>query len=395
MSSPSSPSPFRAGFGKVPPTLAGRSKIIRAFAEAIEVGAWGSERALLVRGLRGVGKTVLLETLRRQAEDAGWVTISETASDGFVVRIMNKLREAITLRQPSGAVKISSIGIAPIGHIGFVHPEPSDPPATLEGLVEKLAGLVEPTGGILFTLDEVSAATMKEFGVFAGSLQRSISRDHEIAMICAGLHTDIATILRDGTSTFLRRAHNENLDFLSWEDTLDAISTPIHAHGRTISPDALDYAARATQGYPFLTQYIGDKAWKENQNEQNISLADVKTAARLSKRQMGANIHEPALGRLSIQERTLLAAMAQDDGPSAIAELRQRLGSITPQHLNNIRSKLVDAGIVYAPQRGKLDFALPYLRDYLREHTVTDAMNATGADLAKARAAFPPPPTDL
>ncbi|MGV8883934.1 MAG: ATP-binding protein, partial [Rhodoglobus sp.] len=92
----------------------------------------------------------------------------------------------------------------------------------------------------------------------------------------------------------------------------------------------------------------------------------------MSKRKMGALIHEPSLSKLSALERSVLAAMAIDDGATKFATLRERVGDISPQHLNNIRLKIIDAGLAYAPARGKLDFVLPYLRDYLREHTVTD-----------------------
>lgn len=390
-----SSSPFRAGFGKVPPTLAGRTPILAAFRSAIEVGAWSRERATLLRGFRGVGKTVLLESLRRIAEDDGWVTIDETASDGFSERMIGKLRAAIRERDPEPTTRVSSVGIAQIGEVGFEHSAPEQIEPTMESLVEALAGLVEPRGGILFTLDEVNTGTVVEFKAFVGAIQRCISRDREIAVVIAGLHGEVASVLRDNSVTFLRRASQENLDLLDWDATVEAIRQPVLDHGRTIDGRAVDYAARATQGYPFLTQLIGDLAWKQRQSSNAISFEDVRVAARKSKRHMGANIHEPSLSTLSALDRTVLAAMAQDDGGSRTADLRERLGSVSKQHFNNLRNRLLDAGIVYAPARGELDFALPYLRDYLREHTVTDAMGATSREIAAARSRFPPPPPDL
>lgn len=388
-------SPFRAGFGKVPPTLAGRGHVIDPFVSALQVGEWGVERALLIRGFRGVGKTVLLEYLRRKAEDAGWVTIDETASPGFVDRMKNKLRAAIKLRDPDGTVRLTSVGSPLLGsvEVEWIDGEKIEP--TIESLVDALARIVEPAGGILFTVDEVGEESIEEFRVLVGALQRAISADREIAMILAGLHSDIATILRDGTSTFLRRAHAENLDLLDWDSTLEAIRQPIEDHGRDIGDEALDYAARASQGYPFLTQLLGDLAWKEHPDSVEITLEDVISASRRSKRKMGSHIHEPSLTKLSALERSVLAAMAADDGPTKVSTLRERVGSISRQHLNNIRIKIIDAGLVYVPKRGELDFALPYLRDYLREHVVTDAMSATSADIAAARAKFPPPPPGL
>ncbi|MFE6966673.1 ATP-binding protein [Agromyces sp. NPDC057679] len=389
------PSPFRAGFGKVPPVLAGRSEILKGFTDAIQAGSWGTERAVLLRGFRGVGKTVTLETLRRIAEDSGWVTIDETASPGFLDRMLKKLRKAVQDRKPAGTTRLKSVEIAAVGGVELEHIDSAAIDPTLESLLEELAELVEPDGGVLFTLDEVSQTTIGEFQSFVGALQRSISRDREVAVVLAGLHSDIAAILQEGTATFLRRAHNENLDLLDYASTLEALRDPITSHGRTIAAGALDYAAAASQGYPFLTQLIGDLAWRQHADEREITLADVKTASKKAKRRIGASIHEPSIAHLRPFDRTVLVAMAQDDGPSKVGDLRPRLDDASKQHLNNARARLLDAGIVFTPKRGELDFALPYLRDYLREHTVTDAMGASSRDIADARSKFPPPPEDL
>lgn len=386
-------SPFRAGFGKVPPALAGRSEVVAAFEAAIEPGNWSAERALLIRGFRGVGKTVLAERLRRSAEDRGWVTVDELAAPGFLGRMENKLRTELRRLDPDGRVRISGI-TTPLGGVDVEYVDGAPIRQTVETLTHALASLLEPHAGVLFVLDEVNDATLNEFRDLVGMLQRLVSRDREVAVIVAGLHSDIAAILRDGTSTFLRRAEPVNLDLLDWESTLIALEQPIVDHGRRIDADALEYAARGTQGYPFLTQLIGDLAWKRRPDRDAITLDDARSAVRRSKRKMGSNIHEPSLSKLTALERSVLAAMAIDDGPSRVGELRERVGGVSRQHLNNIRIRLLDAGIVYVAARGKLDFSLPYLRDYLREHTVTDAMSTTSADIAAARARFPPPPDD-
>ncbi len=385
-------SPFRAGFGKLPPALTGRQQTIDTFTEAIEPGAWSPERALLIRGYRGVGKTVLAEHLRRVAEDRGWITIDELASPGFLSRMENKLRTELRRLDPDGRVRVAGIS-SPIGGVDLEYTESAPIEQTLETLTHAVASIVEPNGGVLFVLDEVNEATLPEFREFVGMLQRLVSRDREVAIIVAGLHADIAQILRDGTSTFLRRAEPVNLDLLDWESTLEALHSPIKQHGRSINSEALDYAGRGSQGYPFLTQLIGDLAWKANPEADEISLEDVRRAVQKSKRRMGANIHEPSLAGLADLDRSVLAAMAVDDGPSRVGQLRERVG-ISKQHLNNIRIRLLNAGIVYVVKTGQLDFALPYLRDYLREHTVTDAMSSSSADIAAARAKFPPPPED-
>jgi hypothetical protein len=387
-------SPFRAGFGKVPPVLAGRSELIDSFRTAIEVGTWSQERALLIRGFRGVGKTVTVETLRRIAEDSGWVTVNETASPGFLHRIENKLRIEIASRNPLPTTRVRAVSITPLGSVELDHASPTLPKSTVESLLSDLATIVEPSGGILLTIDEVNTGTIEEFRELTGALQRAVSDDREIAIIMAGLHSEVAAVLKDRSSTFLRRAVQWNLDLLDFESAIDAIRRPIIEHGRTISTEAVDYAAAATQGYPFLTQLVGDFAWKTQPEQTDVSLDDVKRAARLAKGRMGANVHEPSLAALSDTDRHALVAIAQDETASKVSVVRQRM-NVSAQHFNVYRNRLLDAGLIYQPARGYIDFALPYLREYLREHAITDAMGATASDIARARQAFPPPPADL
>ncbi|MGV8883935.1 MAG: ATP-binding protein [Rhodoglobus sp.] len=174
--------------------LAGRDVVIDQFLKAVRVGEWGAERALLLRGFRGVGKTALLEFLRRRVEDSGLVTIDETASAGFAGRIIQKLRVAIAERDAGTGVRIKALGNLVLGTVEVDYTEPAPVEPTMESLVDALASLVEPNGGILFTLDEVSEDTIDEFRIVSAALQRSISSDREIAFIVAGLHSDIAAI---------------------------------------------------------------------------------------------------------------------------------------------------------------------------------------------------------
>lgn len=391
---PTNTSPFRAGFGKVPPTLAGRDSLIESFRSAIEVGTWSQERALLLRGFRGVGKTVTVETLRRIAEDEGWTSINETASPGFLGRLENQLRRHIRQLDPPAARRLRSVTIAPVGGLEFDTVDAVELISTFETLVHELAELIEPAGGLLITVDEVNKATIEEFRVLTGALQRVISSDREVAIVAAGLHSEMAAVFKDRSSTFLRRAVPENLDLLTFEDTIQAIREPIDLHGRFISDEAVNYAAAAAQGYPFLTQLIGDFAWKAHPAQHEITLDDVRHAARLAKRRMGANVHEPSISDLSSTDRTVLVAMAQDDGPSRVGDLRARM-DVDAKFIGVYRARLIGAGLIYAAGHGAVDFALPYLREYLREHTVTDAMSATNSEIARARREFPPPPDDL
>ena len=379
-------SPFRAGFGKTPPVLVGRDRLISDFSDAIALGSWGQERVTLIEGLRGVGKTVMVNALEDVARDQGWVVVSETATPGFTER-MNKSHLPRVLRDldPKPTRRITGGGIAGAS-VTTELVRADEPTATLRTQIADVTDRLDGRG-ILFTLDEVSTASSDDLDLFAAELQHAIRQDREVAFVGAGLGSSISDLLSARSLTFLRRASRQSLDFLDYADVLTAIGKPIRDAGRTISDESLGYAAAATQGYPFLAQLIGDLAWRATPQTSEISLADVEGAYRRARRTMGSHILEPSLRDLSNTDRTVLAAMAATEGPARVADLRRTLG-VDAQYMGVYRQRLLDAGIIYAIQRGVIDFTLPYLREYLREHVVSDATT----ERARRRQAFPPPP---
>lgn len=378
-------SPFRAGFGKSPPVLAGRDDILDELSDALVEGTWTSERASLVEGLRGVGKTVLLNAVEDRARERGWIVVSETATPGFTDRIArDHLARAIHRLDPPPTHRLKGVTVGP----GAVDLEPQaapDYPLSLRSQLQRAAELNAPRG-ILITLDEISLRAADDLAHFTAEIQHAIREDLEVTFVGAGLSDAITELLSQRSLTFLRRAVRMPIGLLQPDDVKLALQEPIEDAGRTIDEDALEYAMRAAQGYPFMAQLIGDLSWKVEPERNEIVLQDVKTAYPKARRRMGANIHSRALRELSPTDRTVLAHMALSDGPSAVADLRQALG-VNPQHLNVYRQRLIDAGMIRSVGHGQVDFALPYLRDYLREHTVTDA-----AGRLEAMPEYPPAP---
>jgi hypothetical protein len=381
-------SPFRAGFGKTPPLLAGRDDVINGFAASIESGAWGPERVTLIEGFRGVGKTVTLNALEDVARSRGWEVLSETATPGFANRLADThLPRVLDRLNPGPTRRLTGIGAAGVTVDTELVDRPT-PPASLRTRLEEVAELLEPRGGgVLITLDEVNTTSAADMRSLAADIQHAIREDREVALVCSGLGAGIAELLSEKSLTFLRRASKVQLDLLSFDDTLLALGEPVRAAGRAIADDVLDYAARATQGYPFLVQLIGDLAWKADPQNQQISMGDARRAFRRARRTMGSHIHEPSLRDLSATDRTVLAAMAGDDGPSRVSDIRARLG-LNAQYMGVYRQRLIDSGVIFPAGHGRIDISVPYLRDYLKDHVVTDAVT----EIAKRRSSFPPPP---
>ena len=159
---------------------------------------------------------------------------------------------------------------------------------------------------------------------------------------------------------------------VSLEDVAEAITTPIVNAGRTIPLELSDRAAEATDGYPFLIQLIGYHIWRLHPSDEEVSAEDVDVGILAARRRLGSLVVEPSLADLSNVDRTFLLAMAQDDGPSRMIDIATRL-NCDANYAGQYRLRLLAAELIESAGHGAVTFALPYLREYLREHGALDA----------------------
>lgn len=243
------------------------------------------------------------------------------------------------------------------------------PTDTLRSRLTQLISILQPNGtGLLITVDEVHACEPTEIRELASAIQHLIREEQEIAFAAAGLAVALeGKLLRDSAITFLRRADRHTLGAVDLHDVAYAINETIRQGGRTITSDALTAAAEATAGYPFLIQLVGHTIWKHDPTSPKITLEHVRQAVPTVPRRLGALVHNPALRDISDVDRSFLLAMAQDDGPSPIRAIAQRMG-VSKDYANVYRSRLRAAELIVPAGRGYIDFELPYLREYLREH---------------------------
>lgn len=157
------------------------------------------------------------------------------------------------------------------------------------------------------------------------------------------------------------------LDTLTLAETREALAEPMGQRGREIGEAALDRAARASEGYPFLVQSIGARAWEYAPSVVEITTDAVQHAVEVAHAAMGESVIVPALRGLSGRDRDYLLAMSEDDAPSSTAVVAERMGA-TMGNAGRQRARLLDAGIVVAPGRGLVDFAIPRMREHLRAH---------------------------
>jgi hypothetical protein len=365
--------PFKPSFGISPPIVAGRQDLIDEFETGLLEGPGAPSRATVYEGLRGIGKTVMLNEVSRVARGLGWVIVSETLTPGFLERIIRE-HLPLLLQQFDGKTGRHFTGLtAPLslGGVTWENAEKHPAGVGLRSEITELAALVK--GGILFTLDELHRTKNSELLIFCAEIQQAFREELSVAFVGAGLPVAVDELLAgdDTPITFLRRAERPRLGTVDVEEVRRALRTPIESGGRQIGDEALELAVAATQdgdregGYPFLIQLVGYNAWNQHRDRMEITTADVEAGISVARRKLGTAVLGPILSDLPAVQRTFLLAMAHDDGPSKMKDIGDRL-QVSKNYASQYRLRLIEAGVIAAIDHGQIDFTLPQMRDYLR-----------------------------
>jgi len=367
--------PFKPTAGANPPLLVGRDEVIEEFIESIDDGPGAPGRLTIFSGPRGIGKTVMLNAVGNELQASHqWLVINETATPGFLDRIAEAARDLLDTGHRS-VTGVTLPGYLGGGGITLAPPEQQHP-----GGFRKAVGLLldqceARQTGLLVTLDEVQVNP--ELAQLAADTQHLIRDDRQIAMVFAGIPSSVNDLLNDQLTTFLRRANRVDLGDIPIADAAAAIQATLQENGRTISQAALEAAARATGGYPFMIQLVGYHIWRQS-TADHITIHAVTAGIEKARKRLGTLVLEAALRELSCGDRAFLAAMAQ--GPSAgmdvkTSDVATRIGKDV-KYASVYRDRLIAAGIITAAGFGQVRFAIPYLREYLVENAAANGRPA-------------------
>ena len=357
--------PFTPSFGEIPAHMAGRQQIVSSMVRAFSSERRRPDLTTLFSGARGTGKTTLLRLLSHKAEERGWIAVDTTALPGMLDDIEIGLRKnASHLLEAQAPGRVTSIEIAPLGAIGF---ERNETPRTnwryrMTELVEQLD---EAGTGLLITVDEVDPA-LDEMVELAAVYQHLVGEGHRVALLMAGLPHNISALLSDKTVSFLRRAQSHSLGRIADSDVYDALLKTIRENGREADSKGLEDAVAAIEGFPFLMQLVGYRAWDANPTEKTVGPKDFADGIEQARRELEDRILGATFRELSDGDIKFLTAMLADDGDSRVADLGERLER-SPAVVSQYRRRLIDAGVIGERRRGIVGFDLPYFRDYLAE----------------------------
>ncbi len=343
------PNPFKPSAGASPPVLIGREALLEEFQESIEDGPGSAGLFRLVSGARGVGKTVMLQKLGNIAAANRWVVIHETTGGDVLARIGDQAR---SVRRDLGSPVTSA----------------SSPwSEELSSLLDAL----QPHGtGVCITIDEVQALNEDRLRELAAQMETFIRDDRPVALILGGLSHGMRKLLSGGDEAvrFFGRCEHSVIGDVPVRDVAQAFSHTFRQAGRHIEDELVWECAEATGGYPYMTQLVGYNVWRQGR-EGHVTPEHVSTGIAAAQNRLGRLVISTALKDLSHVDRAFLVHMATDDGPSRVSEVGARLGR-GGNYATVYRQRLITAEMIRPVGHGLVDFAMPFIREYLREHAV-------------------------
>lgn len=360
---------FSPSFGNKPQKLIGRNEEMLALQAALASKPGSKERATLIIGQRGTGKTVLLLELADFAHRSGFITTYPTiVNKNMLDRINEKLLQdgndilSGNKRHLVGG-SIGAFGLS----IGFQVEDHAGNKPSFEYTLEQICREAEKHGkGVLVLIDEVRAND-EELKRLIIAYQELVGKGINIALIMAGLPSAISETLNNPVLTFLNRANRLVLKPIRIADITAYYYQCFREIGLHLDPDAIQRAASNTEGSPYMMQLIGHYLTLYADDTGNLDALSMELAISTAKTEYMTDICSTALHGTSAKDREFLCAMLQDPVQSQTRDLAERM-HVSNSHVQTYKKRLIDAGIIRQVERGIVCYDVPMMRKYLAEN---------------------------
>lgn len=355
---------FQPTFGNRPEQYIGRDGVIDQFMAGLREPVGSRNRCWLFLGQRGMGKTALLLELSDRAQKNGYVVARVTAHEGMPQAIIEQFQLNGSKFFNDDKRKLTGISAGALGFsFGLSFSEATERQYGFRSkmllLCDKLA---EKGMGALILIDEVrTSAAMREV---ASAYQELVGDRKNVAIAMAGLPHAVSSVLNDSVLTFLNRATKVELGLISTNLIRAYYERAFKSIGIKASDEILDRAALSTRGFPYLMQLIGYYVIQYTLEGDVVTDDVMNKSEKAAMKDMEENVFKPILAPLSDNDRVFLKALARCGGIATTAKLQAKLGKKGPA-IQPYRKRLIEAGVIEAPRRGELVFAVPYLAEYL------------------------------
>lgn len=357
--------PFTPTFGIVPPYMAGRTYIIEDILNALDNGPGDPNLSTIFVGARGTGKTALLSYLANESMSHGWIAVNVVAGPHMREDIYQQTKcAAKEFIETSDSPRLKGLTIPQLFGLEW-ESAPQESMNWRSRMNELFAGLQKYDIGLLITIDEVSAA-LDEMIEFAATYQLFVRENKRVGLLMAGLPHQVSMLLRNESVSFLRRSVQHHLSGVRDNEVADALRQTIEGGGRVASAEAIGRMVQAIEGFPFMMQLVGYRAWSVAPDVREIALKDAERGIALAQDDLDRRVLDPTYFELSDGDLRFLNAMLEDDGVSSLADIARRMGE-TSNYASKYRARLAEQGIVGTRGRGRVGFDMPHFREYLME----------------------------
>lgn len=378
--------PFAPGAGTRPPELAGRQALVeRARIALARIHGGRPAQSQLLLGLRGVGKTVLLNRIGDLAAAAGYQTVVLEAPEdrrlveilvpplrSLLVRLSRGERARVAALKALGALRaFASAFQVKVGDVEFgVEPAAgtADSGSLEYDLPELLIAVAEAArqagSAVAILIDEVQYLRESDLGALIVALHRCAQKGLPLVLFGAGL-PQLAGLAGEAKSYAERLFEYPEVGKLDAAAARDAIRTPIEREGARIDDAALAVIVRETAGYPYFLQEWGARAW-DAAAQSPITAADARRATADARAHLDQGFFRVRLDRLTPREREYVRAMAElGPGPHRSGDIAALLG-VAVTAVGPLRASLIAKGMIYSQQHGETAFTVPMFDAFMR-----------------------------
>ncbi|MEA2003039.1 MAG: ATP-binding protein [Actinomycetota bacterium] len=378
--------PYAPGAGVRPPQLAGRDGDLDAFRVVLErVGRGLPERSLMIAGLRGVGKTVLLLEFQSLAEQYEWSTAKLEGRVGMSLRgslgravhlLLRSLNRRHRLEhrfeQLLSVLKSFVVTATPSGEFSFkleAEPAPGradsgdDEIDLAELLIEVGKAAASVHSGVAIFIDELQDLPHDDLAAIVGAFHEISQQQLPVLIVGAGL-PHLPQGLSESKTYAERLFRYRRVDSLARPAATEALVVPAQRLGVEFTDSAVEAILEASGGYPYFIQAYGKHTW-DVADRSPIDLEDVQLGAVEARRELDVGFFGTRLDRATPKEREYLQAMAElGEEPVRTAAVAGYLGK-PAGNLSVARDQLLKKGLIYSPDRGLVSFTVPRFGEFI------------------------------
>ena len=380
--------PFAPGAGTPPPELAGRDDLLERAAVALDrIRAGRSARSFILYGLRGVGKTVLLNRMRLDAEARGIASVSMEVPEGrsLPALLIPALRAALLRLSRGEALRDTLLqgmralaGFARALKVKYqdievsIDVEPETGLADSSDLDTDLTDLLVTVGraarerstAIVLFIDELQYVPDRQLAALIAALHSASQEQLPITMVAAGL-PQLVGRSGDAKSYAERLFEFVPVDRLGDDDARNALIVPACKEGVAFDPDATSEILRQTSGYPYFLQEWGKHSW-DVADASPIALGDAQRATTAALAELDASFFRVRFDRLTPAQKRYMRAMAElGPGPHRSGDvahvLKRKVSTVAP-----LRNSLIAKGMIFSPAHGETAFTVPLFDAFMK-----------------------------